>query len=85
MADEGNPDSLNTMSKSPKSALARAGSVGKIGSGLVFPILAGFFLGNYLDEKLGSAPWITLMLIMLGVAAGFGWLYKMSISDEDEE
>ncbi len=73
------------MSKSSRSALARAGSAGKIASGLVLPILAGFFLGDYLDRRLGSAPWVTLLLLMLGVAAGFGWLYRISTEDEDDE
>ena len=73
------------MSKNPRSTLARAGSVGKIASGLILPILVGFFLGNYLDRRLGSAPWIALLLLMLGVVAGFGWLYKMSTGEEDDE
>lgn len=73
------------MPKRSKSALARAGSAGRIASGLVLPILVGFFLGDYLDKRLGSTPWITLLLLMLGVVAGFGWLYKMSMSDEDDE
>ena len=61
------------------------GSVGKIASGLVLPILVGFFLGNYLDKRLGlAAPWMTLTLLVLGVAAGFGWLYRISIRGEDD-
>ncbi|MFC1712630.1 AtpZ/AtpI family protein [Candidatus Poribacteria bacterium] len=73
------------MSKRSGSLIARAGSAGKIASGLLLPILAGFFLGNYLDKQLGSAPWMALLLIMLGVVAGFGWLYKISTEDEDDE
>ena len=72
------------MSKRSKSPLAHIGSVGKIASGLVLPILVGFFLGKYLDDRMGMAPWMTLLLLMLGVAAGFGWLYRLSISDEDD-
>ena len=69
------------MPKRPKSTVARIGSAGKIAIGLVFPILSGFFLGNYLDGRIGSAPWMTLLLLMLGVAAGFGWLYRLSNSE----
>ena len=73
------------MPKHSKSPLARAGSAGKIASGLLFPILLGFFLGDYLDKKIGwSGPWMTLILLMLGVAAGFGWLYRISTQDEDD-
>ena len=50
----------------------------------MLPILVGFFLGNYLDERLGLAPWMTLILLMLGVAAGFGWLYRISTHSEDD-
>ncbi len=73
------------MPKRPKSTVARIGSAGKIALGLVMPILTGSFLGNYLDKRMGSAPWMTLLLLMLGVAAGFGWLYRLSTSDEDDE
>jgi ATP synthase protein I len=72
------------MQKRKKSRLESIGSAGKIASGLVLPILVGFFLGNYLDRHFNSAPWGTLILIMLGVTAGFGWLYRASISKDDE-
>jgi F0F1-type ATP synthase assembly protein I len=71
--------------KRSKSPLARAGSVGRIAAGLVLPILLGFFLGDYLDKKIDwSGPWMTLLLLMLGVAAGFGWLYRISTHDEND-
>ncbi len=73
------------MPKHPKSAVARIGAAGKIALSLALPIVAGSFLGNYLDQQLGSAPWMTLLLLMLGVAAGFAWLYRLSTSDEDDE
>jgi len=73
------------MPKRSKSPLAHAGSIGKVASGLVLPILVGFFLGNYLDERLGSSPWMTLLLLMLGIAAGFGWLYRLSTRYDDDE
>jgi len=72
--------------KRSKSPLARAGSAGRIASGLVLPILVGFFLGDYLDKKIGwSGPWMTLILLMLGVVAGFAWLYKISTHDEEDD
>jgi len=74
------------MPKYSKSPLARVGSAGRIASGLVLPILVGFFLGDYLDKRIGrSGPWMTLILLMLGVVAGFAWLYRASIQDEDDE
>jgi ATP synthase protein I len=72
------------MPKHSKSTLTGISSVGKIASGLVLPILAGFFLGNYLDKKLNSSPWLTLLLLLLGISAGFWWLYKSAKDHEDE-
>lgn len=64
------------------SKLSQAGSVSKIAIGLVMPIMVGFFLGNKFDERLGTAPWLTLLLLLIGVAIGFIWLYK-SITSKD--
>ena len=73
------------MSKRSRSPLAQAGSIGKVASGLMLPILVGFFLGDYLDERLGSSPWMILIFLMLGIAAGFGWLYRLSTRYDDDE
>jgi ATP synthase protein I len=74
----------NAMPKRSKSTFTGISSVGKIASGLLLPILAGFFLGNYLDKKLNSSPWLTLLLLLLGISAGFWWLYR-SAKDVDDE
>jgi len=72
------------MAKRSKSPMAQMGSVGKISTGLVLPILGGFFLGNYVDNRLGSSPWMTLLLLMFGVASGFGWLYRFTTHGNDD-
>lgn len=33
-------------------------------------VLVGYFLGRYLDGLLGTAPWLMVVGILLGVAAG---------------
>ena len=72
------------MLRRPKSPFAYAGMIGKLASTLVVPILIGFFLGDYLDQRLESAPWMTLLLLMLGVVVGFGNLYRFSRRNEDD-
>lgn len=69
------------MNKRPRTSISGIGSIGKISTGLVLPILVGFFLGNYLDDKFGTNPLFTLALILLGVFSGFAWLYKSSKSE----
>jgi len=33
-------------------------------------VLVGYFLGRYGDERLGTAPWLMVAGILLGVAGG---------------
>ena len=71
------------MNKRSKSSGSGIGYVGKIALGLVLPILAGLFLGNYLDGKLGTSPLFVLALILLGIFSGFAWLYKTARNSDD--
>ena len=43
---------------------------------MLTPILLGIYAGNYLDEKLGTSPWILFVGIILGVSSAFLSLYK---------
>ncbi len=71
------------MGKRSQSSGSGMGYVGKIALGLVLPILVGFFLGNYLDGKLGTSPLFVLALILLGIFSGFAWLYKSARNNDD--
>jgi ATP synthase protein I len=46
--------------------------------GLVFPvaIAVGFFLGRWLDGKLGTWPWLTGILTAFGIIAAFVNLFR---------
>ena len=48
--------------------LATAGSLGFTLVGCTF---LGLFAGYYLDRWLGSGPWLTVLLLLLGISAGF--------------
>lgn len=39
-------------------------------------MLIGYYGGRFLDNRLGTTPWLTLVGIMLGVAAGFRILVR---------
>lgn len=41
-------------------------------------VLLGYFLGNWLDGLLHTAPWLTMVGVMAGVVAGFLGLYHLS-------
>lgn len=39
-------------------------------------VAVGFFLGNFLDKRLGTSPWLTLLFFLLGTATGFKMTYE---------
>lgn len=47
-----------------------------VGLELAAAILVGTVIGYQLDAKLGSSPWLTLLFMMLGTAAGFINLFR---------
>jgi ATP synthase protein I len=48
-----------------------------VGTTLVACIVVGYLLGSYLDRKLGTSPWLVLVGVVLGTAAGFVGLFRM--------
>ena len=53
-----------------------------IGVGMQFAgaILLFLFAGRWLDERLGTGPWLLLLGTMVGGAAGFYYLYRQLTS-----
>ena len=48
-----------------------------VGTTLVGCIVVGYFLGSFLDRKLGTSPWLVVAGVFLGAAAGFVGLFRM--------
>ena len=48
--------------------------------GLQFPIaiLLGYFAGRWLDGRVGTWPWLTLVFSIFGIAAGFLNLFRIT-------
>lgn len=38
---------------------------------LAISVAVGYFIGDWLDERFDTRPWLGLVFIMLGIAAGF--------------
>ena len=47
-----------------------------VGWVLVLCIVIGFFLGSWLDQELGTSPWLVVAGVFLGTAAGFIELFR---------
>lgn len=43
---------------------------------MLTPILLSVYAGNWIDEKLGTSPWVLIVFIFIGVASAFLNLYK---------
>lgn len=48
-----------------------------VGLEMGFSVLIGLFIGQYLDRVLGTEPWLLLVFLLLGAAAGFRRLYQL--------
>ena len=40
-------------------------------------LLIGYGIGRWLDEVLGSSPWLLMLFLILGSAAGFLYLFRL--------
>lgn len=65
------------MDKDLKEAIKTLGHFSAIGLSMAIAISLGAFAGNYLDRKLGTYPWCTLVFLGLGISAAFRNLYLL--------
>ncbi len=67
-----------------RSDLKGLGDYGTVGLELVISILVGFLGGRWLDGKLGTHGWLTLIGLLLGTVAGFRSLYRAAVKMRKE-
>ena len=66
----------------------RAARASAIGLQFGISIAIGALGGNWLDKKFGTTPWLLVIGLLLGAAAGFRDLWvlaKTEMSDEGDE
>ena len=66
------------MDKETKRTVIQMASVSSIGIALVLAIFGCFYLGRWLDQELGTAPYLTLLFLLIGIAAGFRNIYVLT-------
>lgn len=73
--------------KKDNNAYRVLGLVGGFGFTTAGAIAGGYFLGNYLDSKLNTSPWLMLSFIMLGIVGSFIEFFKLikKLSDENKK
>ena len=50
--------------------------VTQIAISMISPIFMGLLIGNYLDKKLKTSPYLVIIFMVLGVCSGFLMAYK---------
>lgn len=65
------------MTLKPPGTMKALGEAASLGLMLAFCIFAGTALGVLLDRWLGTKPLLTLLLMVLGIVAGFYNVFRM--------
>jgi ATP synthase protein I len=68
--------SLHMAPAGDQSAWKALGELSTVGLTLVVATMLGLAGGYYLDRWLGTSPWLTLIGLLLGIAAGFVNLFR---------
>ena len=66
---------------------AVSGSASYAGAGLQFAIalIAFLFLGQWLDDRLGTAPWLMMLGVFVGGGGGFYAMYRKLMAEQARE
>lgn len=59
--------------------------VSNFGAQMIASIVIGFFVGKFIDGKLGTEPLFILLFIFLGIGAGFRNLYLAIIKGSEND
>lgn len=52
---------------------------------MVTAVVVGYFSGSWLDSYFGTKPWLTLVMFLLGTAAGLKSLYDLAFPKKGPE
>ena len=70
------------MEEKDKSLWRMLGVLSTVGITLVAATVIGFFIGLKLDELLGTSPWLQIIFLLFGIAAGFINLFRTALRME---
>jgi ATP synthase protein I len=63
--------------KETKQSAIQMAYASSVGIAMVLAIFGCLFLGTWLDRKMGTAPYFTLLFLLIGIIAGFRNLYVL--------
>ena len=75
----------DTMKKENKKTLKQAIMASTIGYQVAFAPFIGIAIGVFLDSKLGSFPYLTIVFLIIGIAAGGLNYYRFAKQQQEED
>lgn len=75
----------NTMKKEDKKTLMQAVMASTIGYQVAFAPFVGIAIGVFLDFKLGTGPYLTIVFLIVGIAAGGLNYYRFAKQQQEED
>lgn len=63
--------------KETRQTAIQIAALSSIGIAMVVAIFGCFFVGRWLDRQLGTEPYLTFLLLLIGIAAGFRNIYVL--------
>lgn len=64
------------MEKETKNLIRQLGKLSIIGMEMVVATFVGLAIGVYLDGRFDTAPWLTIIFLIFGIAAGFRNIFR---------
>lgn len=66
--------------KDNRDILRSLAMINQIGITMMVPIIGCVFLGIFLDKRLGTTPWLLIVLMFVGMGVAFRNLYMITKS-----
>lgn len=79
------PGNKKSPGDSGRTWIAEFGPYLTIGIQLAFAVVGFFFLGRWLDDVFGTAPWLMILGLILGTTGGFISFFRSAISMAKKE
>lgn len=73
------------MKEDTKKYIRQLATASSLGMQVAFAIFIGLFIGVWLDSRLGTFPWLALIFLVMGVAAGFLNYYRFVKRQQEED
>lgn len=69
--------------RGPNSPLSKGASYWLLAWSVPLSIMIGYGAGWWLDERLGTEPWLQIVGFLLGAAAGVAQILQLSQTDDE--